>query len=230
MCPSCGAKRAAELAALLQDEVVEPVGHAQWVFTMPKMLRVYFRHHRELLGALSLAAYQTVKQLMAAAVEEEGFRPGMVSVIQTFGEGAKFHPHVHALCSRGGWSAGGEWVPLPYVDEAAAEKLFRHKVLGLLRRRGLLSQERIDLLNSWVFVHPRDGREFEPLVRYMMRPPVSLSRLSFTPGSHEVVYVPKRGHDDIEPTQGERIDAMEFVARVLVQIPDPRRHLVRYYG
>jgi hypothetical protein len=25
-------------------------------------------------------------------------------------------------------------------------------------------------------------------------------------------------------------DAMEFVARVLVQIPDPRGHLVRYYG
>jgi len=126
------------------------------------------------------------------------------------------------------------------VDEAAAEKLFRHKVLALLRRRGLLSQERIELLDSWrrsgfsvhnrVFVHPRDGREFEALVRYMMRPPVSLSRLHFTPGSHEVVYLPKAGQDDIEPTEGERIDAMEFVARVLVQIPDPRRHLVRYYG
>ena len=69
-------------------------------------------------------------------------------------------------------------------------------------------------------MHPRDGREFEGLVRYMMRPPVSLSRLHFTPGSHEVVYVPKGGYDDIEPTQGETIDAMEFVARVLVQIPD----------
>jgi hypothetical protein len=57
-----------------------------------------------------------------------------------------------------------------------------------------------------------------------------LARLHFTPGSQEVVYVPKAGHDDIEPTEGERIDAMEFVARVLVQIPDPRRHLVRYYG
>ena len=34
-------------------------------------------------------------------------------------------------------------------NEGAAEKLFRHKVLALLRRRGLLSQERIDLLNSW---------------------------------------------------------------------------------
>jgi hypothetical protein len=85
-------------------------------------------------------------------------------------------------------------------------------------------------VHNRVFVHPRDGREFEALVRYMMRPPVSLSRLHFTPGSHEVVYVPKAGHDGSKPTEAERIDAMEFVARVLVQIPDPKRHLVRYYG
>jgi hypothetical protein len=62
---------------------------------------------------------------MAAAVEEKSLRPGVVSVIQTFGEEAKFHAHVHALCSRDGWTASGDWVPLPYVDEAAAERLFR---------------------------------------------------------------------------------------------------------
>lgn len=39
-------------AAFLQDEVVQEVGHAQWVFTVPKMLRVYFLHHREFLVAL----------------------------------------------------------------------------------------------------------------------------------------------------------------------------------
>jgi hypothetical protein len=32
---------------------------------------------------------------------------------------------------------------------------------------------------------------------------VSLARLHLTPGSHEVVYVPKVGHHDIEPTEGE---------------------------
>jgi hypothetical protein len=68
-CIPAASRRAAELAAFLQDEVVEDVGHAQWVFTVPKMLRVYFLHHRELLGALSLAAYQTVKELMAATVD-----------------------------------------------------------------------------------------------------------------------------------------------------------------
>ena len=38
---------------------------------------------------------------MAATVEEKGFRPGVVSVVQTFGDQANFHPHVHVLVSRG---------------------------------------------------------------------------------------------------------------------------------
>ena len=136
--------------------------------------------------------------------------------------------------TRGGWTSSGEWIPVPYVDERAAEELFRHKVLGLLRGRGLLSQERIELLLSWrrsgfsvhnrVYAHPDNGREFETLVRYMMRSPISLSRLRFTRGAKEVVYARKGGHDPAEPEEGERIDADEFVARVLVQIPDPRRH------
>jgi hypothetical protein len=223
------------------DEVVEDVGHAQWVFTIPKMLRVYFLHQRELLGELSRAAAETAKELLAAAAgEEQGFRPGVVSVVQTFGDRASFHPHVHALVTRGGWDASGEWVPVPYVDEGSAEDLFRHKVLALLRRRGLLSLERIELLLSWrrsgfsvhnrVHAHPDDGRDFETLVRYMMRSPVSLSRLRFTPGAEQVVYARKGGHDASEPGEDERVDADEFVARVLVQIPDPRRHVVRYYG
>ena len=37
---------------------------------------------------------------------------------------------------------------MPYVNERAAEDLFLHKVLGLLRRQELLSQERIELLLS----------------------------------------------------------------------------------
>ena len=42
LCPSCAAKRGAATAALLAEEVLEEVGHAQWVFVMPKMLRPYF--------------------------------------------------------------------------------------------------------------------------------------------------------------------------------------------
>lgn len=50
LCPSCAAKRGAATAALLAEDVLEQVGHAQWVFVIPKMLRPDFLHHRELLG------------------------------------------------------------------------------------------------------------------------------------------------------------------------------------
>ena len=243
ICPSCDAKRAAPFAALLNDDVFEDVPHAMWVLTIPKMLRVYFLHHRELLSELSRCAYQTIQELMsAAAFEEIGFRPGMVSVVQTFGEAARFHPHVHALCSRGGWNAAGEWVPLPYLDHPIAEELFRHRVLLMLKTQGLLSDERIELLLSWktsgfnlddsVRIPARESKTLEHVARYMLRSPVGLSRMQWTPGSSHVFYPPKPSHDapsELFPPL-EKIDALEFLARVITQIPEPRRHLLFYYG
>jgi Transposase zinc-binding domain/Putative transposase len=120
LCPSCGAKRGVIFAAFLREEVIEPVGHAQWVFTIPKILRAYFLRNRELLGDLSRAAWQTVRALMAEAADDPGVRPGMVVVPQTFGSSVNVHPHVHAIASRGGWTKDGTWVPLPYVDSSAA--------------------------------------------------------------------------------------------------------------
>jgi Putative transposase len=107
-----------------------------------------------------------------------------LSVVQTFGDRVNFHPHVHVLASRGGWTASGEWIPVPYVDEGAAERLFRHKVLALLRRRGLLSQERIELLLSWrrsfsihnrVYVPPGDSQGLGPAGLHLGGSPLPLS-------------------------------------------------------
>ena len=39
--------------------------------------------------------------------------------------------------------------PIPYVDTHKAEFVFRHKILRFLLDRGLITQERIDLLLSW---------------------------------------------------------------------------------
>jgi hypothetical protein len=64
----------------------------------------------------------------------------------------------------------------------------------------------------------------------MMRPPVSLARLQLLPGSDQVLHFPKGGGDDPGSPRPERFDAMEYVARVLAQIPPPRKHLVRYHG
>ncbi len=55
---------------------------------------------------------------------------------------------------------------------------------------------------------------------------VNLSRLRYHPESGLLIYEPKAGHDvdDSEP-----IDPLEFIARVLIHIPEPKKHLVHFY-
>jgi len=217
------------------------VAHAQWVFVIPKMLRPYFLHHRELLGGLARAGWETVLELMATAVDDETFRPGMVAVVQTAGDMANWQPHTHAMVSRGGWTRDWEWVPAPFVDERSAELLFRYKVMRLLQDEGLLSEERTELLLSWrhtgfsvhnrVYVEPEDRPAVERLARYIMRPPISLERMTWNEAG-EVRYRRKGGHEDpaLHRDPVETFDPAEFLARVIMHIPEPRRHLVRYYG
>jgi hypothetical protein len=149
ICPSCDAKRAAAFAAFLKDELLENVGHCLWTFTLPKMLRPYFMRQRELLGDLARLGYETIKELMIEAVGDPLARPGVVVVPQTFGSVLNPHPHAHCLASRGVWDAQGQWIPVPYIDTIAAEKLFRHKIIRLLKSKDLLSDERIQLLDSF---------------------------------------------------------------------------------
>jgi hypothetical protein len=59
------------------------------------------------------------------------------------------HPHTHCLASRGVWNDERQWTPFPYIDTNAAEKLFRHKIIYLLKNKDLLSDERIEMLNAF---------------------------------------------------------------------------------
>jgi hypothetical protein len=177
--------------------------------------------------------------MIRAAAGDEELQPGMVAVVQTAGDLGNWHPHVHALVSRGGWTRVGEWVGVPYVDEHAAELLFRHKVLRLLQDEGLLSEERTKLLLSWrhtgfsvhtgVRVEPEDTQALERLARYILRPPISLERMRWD-GRGEVSYRRKSGHDGAGRCVDEVLGPLDFLARVIMHIPEPRRHLVRYYG
>jgi hypothetical protein len=236
-CPSCAAKRGAIFGALLREEILGEVGHAQWVFTIPKLLRPYFLHHRELLGKLSQAAWETVDELIARAGADDRIRPGMVSVVQTATDLLEWSPHVHAVVTRGGWDRAGTWVPVPYVVATSAELLFRHKVISFLRDEGLLSEQRIELLLSWqntgfsvhnsITVGAEDAAGSERLARYLLRPPLSLERMSWD-AEGSVLY--RRKTPGRFGGSEATFDAMDFLARLLMHIPPPKLHTVRYYG
>ena len=54
---------------------------------------------------------------------------------------------------------------------------------------------------------------------------MSLSRIHWTPGSRTLFYESKSSHDGplFSHPKGESLDIFEFIARVLTQIPQPRK-------
>ena len=85
-CPSCHQKRALEKAGWVAEHVCAEVPHRQFVLTIPKRLRLYFRYDRRLLGALCQAAWRTVCTVYQATSGRPDGVPGMVGAIQTFGD------------------------------------------------------------------------------------------------------------------------------------------------
>lgn len=81
-CPSCHQKRTLLLSVHLDEHVLAHVPHRQFVFTIPKRLRVYFRFDRKLLGDLSKAAWETVRYIYAGIGPKDA-APAMIAGIKT---------------------------------------------------------------------------------------------------------------------------------------------------
>ena len=236
-CPSCQAKRAALLGEKVVGEVVAPVSHRHMVFTVPRALRGLFERERRLLSLLSRCAYESVRRTWATGFGERGAVPGMVASIQTFGSYANFHPHIHALVTDGVMTREGEFLPLPEWTPGVMGEVFRRLVLLELVRAERLSEEFRDVLMTWErsgfsvygeqMVWEGEPERLERVVRYMVRPPMAFGVVEETVEGRVRVQTP------VDPRTGERgveLDPLEWVHALGRQVPDPRQHLVRYYG
>ena len=97
LCPSCSRKRTILFAEHLTDEVLLKLPHRQFVFTMPKALRPFFRHDRRLFAKVSRLTYDILRDFY----QEAAGRPlltGMVIAHQTFGDMLRWNAHYHAGC------------------------------------------------------------------------------------------------------------------------------------
>jgi hypothetical protein len=80
--------------------------HRQVVFTLPKMLRVFFKFNRSLLSELCVCGKEALMKYLKTATEKN-ITPGIIAVIQSFGSRINFHPHLHFLVTEGGTDKKG---------------------------------------------------------------------------------------------------------------------------
>jgi hypothetical protein len=104
-CPSCHQRRVLLYGEWVEEKVLEPVAHRQYVFSVPRLLRPLFGRHRAWLGELCRIAARLLVEAYAEAAP--GARPGLLLFVQTFGDRANFNPHVHVLAADGGFGADG---------------------------------------------------------------------------------------------------------------------------
>jgi len=252
LCPSCHQKRILELGMHVAEDVCLRVPHRQFVFTIPKRFRIFFRYDRNLLKKLPKLAWQVIKEVYQTVLDRDDVLPGMIATVQTFGELAHWHPHVHSIVTDGGFCEDRRFLPLPDIAIEPFLKLWEHKIFTLLLDEGKITREVVSDMQSWkhsgfsvdksVLIKAGHTEGLEGLIQYIVRCPFSLERIIKLTDTDKVIYkaehkqcrkFPDPGSDDLKAGVNRNFqvfDPLDFIAEIVQHIPEPRDHTIRYYG
>ena len=245
LCPSCDAKRATVTMANAVDRLLPEQRYRQWVFVVPKRLRRLMDIPPGLIGEAASILAREVELFLGRRCGRGS--PANISFVQLFGSRLNLHQHIHSVVSDGvffketglfGEALGFKASKPPTEDEVRElTESLRRKVLRRFKKLGRLSDLDVKNMLSWPHsgfsVHaeasapPGDRVGLQQLLYYCGRPALSVKNVAYYAKQNRVVY---RG----EPRGGEAwslsMEPVEFLYKLALLVPPPRKNLVRYYG
>jgi hypothetical protein len=139
-CPSCGARRMTDSAALLADEVLPAQPIRQWVLSLPLALRFLLATDPDALTKVLGIVYRAISAhvLKEARLTRASGGTGAVTLIQRFGSALNLNIHFHMLALDGAYLVGTDppvfrriAPPTQAALQALLERLVRaHRPLG----------------------------------------------------------------------------------------------------
>lgn len=242
-CPKCqGTNRERWIMERQKDLLPVPYFHV--VFTLPQQLNTLcLSHPQQLYSILFQASRQTVMQL-GLDPKHLGAKPGMITVLHTWGQQLWLHPHVHCIIPGGGITKAGYWrftksngkflFPIKVMSA-----VFRGKFIRMLKK--FCTDEKISLpvefinslyQNKWVvyakqpFAGPKQVIGY--LGRYTHRIAISNHRIkSIADGKVNFSYKDYR-QGGVQKVM--TLDAGEFLRRFCLHILPPGFMKIRHYG
>ena len=148
LCPSCSQKRTLLFAEHLTNEVLLDLPHRQFVFTMPKALRPFFRHDRRLFAEVSRLIYTIITEFYTAAAGRP-LQSAVIAAYQSFGDKLRWNPHHHCLVLERGFDEQGRFIRVPLSDVGQMTEVFRRRLIWLLVEKKLLAEDFAQNLLSW---------------------------------------------------------------------------------
>ena len=244
--PSCNARRMAETAAHLVDDVFPPLPVRQWVLSVPKRLRYFLECEPEAVSAVLHIFLRVIEGHLRQTTPESSpqGRFGAVSFVHRFGSALNRHVHYHCCILDGVFVPRDEgsirFLPAQALtprDVAAIAEQVRRRVLRWFARRGLLDADDAHDMLGWdnagfsldasVRIAGHDRAGLERILRYCARPPFALERLEQI-GEHQVIYRLPKPRRDARITMV--LTPLELIDHLAALIPPPRLHRHRYHG
>jgi Putative transposase/Transposase zinc-binding domain len=239
-CPSCHEKKVVQFGEQLRENILYPLPHRQYVFSIPIILRKLFLYKRKLLSTLCKAAADSLQIFLRTVTGLKDGIVGAVMTIQTFGDYARWHPHIHAIVADGLFRRNGVFYVIRGTSLRPLAELFRARLLKLLVKEGVIDDSLVAMLMKWkhtsgfnvdnsVRISRDDEKGITALAQYIIRNPFSLDKLSYNQETGMVVYKSKMTHGKNKKNFSIST-ADEFIADITQHIPEKSFQLVRYYG
>lgn len=250
-CPTCSWSDTVKWGDRVKGQMFS-LPHRHVVFTVPHALNGLIKSNdKYLLNILLRTSADTIKDWMS---QKYRLRPGIISVLHTFGEQKNSHYHVHMIVSWGGISKVTgklERIKGDFVNYEFLQKKFRCKfedsLVSLYNTGELFHQFSTKSLflqflrrindKNWI-LHLEPPMEVPPQViryigRYSKRACISERKITNIEGEYISFRYKDYKNLDInkKPIERElRLHYSDFFPRLLQHVPLPYFRLVRYYG
>ena len=205
--------------------------------SLPKCLRVFFRHDRKLFSELSRLIFDLIRgyftEVAGTTVESAA-----LLCFQSFGEFLRWNSHWHAIVPEGGFDKDGNFIHIPFGNLQEMTECFRRRVVKFFLDSELISQDMADNLLRWrhsgfsvdasILLPGGSSKEPESLAQYLARPPISLKKVSFESFHRKVFF-----HTSFNEYFKENLklfDAADFIALLTQHLPPKGVQYLRRYG
>lgn len=161
-CPCCQSMLEKKWVQERNTELVEGIAYYHVIFTVPHELNPLIQANMTLLLNLLFTCVRDTLLTLCADPKYMGAKPGILSVLHTWGQKLNFHSHLHVCLSGGGLTPAGKFVETRHkgflIPEPVIADMFRGKYLCGLKK--LYNEGKLTLSMSSELVNPDVWKKF----------------------------------------------------------------------
>ena len=252
-CAKCGYVETQNWAQKILTKLA-PIKHHHIVFTLPKALRALAKINKEALHDLLFKCAQNT--ILNFFKNTHNIKPGIVSVLHTFGSTLNYHPHVHMIVTAGGQNDLGQLIELKkdyLVEQRILANQFRKLFIKELEK--LISKNKINLTKrltisrrydkwlsklkseQWICSIQEPLKDLLQVVGYVGRytKRACISEYKIISIDNDIIKF--TANDYANTKRGEKpkqqivaLHFVDFLDRLLQHVPTKRYRMVRYSG